>query len=100
MYILIINPLSNKSSMLIAGFWCLCVCVFSLLLRPTEFNQGHLYDCGFRTHWNLVGSSVGTQLKTMSSLPLESISSQEFRRKEGRNREFWSMSGILRPCPV
>lgn len=34
----------------------------SCVLRPSEFNQGHLPDHGFGiVHWSLMGTSVGTQ---------------------------------------
>lgn len=61
----------------------------------TEFNQGHLNDLGSGIiHWNLwrlVGSPMGTQLKTMTSLPLVFFSSHEF------SMERW---GSVSPSPM
>lgn len=55
---------------------------FCFVSWTSEFNQGHLNDLGSGIiHWNLwrlVGSPMGTQLKTMISLPLVFFSSHEF----------------------
>ncbi|KAL6038875.1 hypothetical protein STEG23_007703 [Scotinomys teguina] len=42
--------------------------------RYTKFNQHHSFDGFGIIGWYLVGSSVGTQLKIMTTSPSESIS--------------------------
>lgn len=55
---------------------------FCFVSGITEFNQGHLNDLGSEIiHGNLgrlVASPMGTQLKTMISLPVVFFSSHEF----------------------
>jgi hypothetical protein len=48
---------------------------FFSFFDPFEFNQDHLCDVGFETvPLSTVGSSVGTQLKTVSAPPPEPTS--------------------------
>lgn len=57
------HPLLSHPSQLPApaSALSLCMCV-NPLLRPSEFNQGHLYDREFETlHWCLVGLLGMTQ---------------------------------------
>lgn len=59
----------------------LFVCLF--VLKPSEFNWNHLFDQGLATiHWNLMGSLMDTQLKTMTASPPVSSSSQKFSEVE------------------
>lgn len=55
---------------------------FCHVLWLTGLNHEHLCDHGFGTnHWSPVGSSMGTQCKTMTVRPPEFINSQYFLRE-------------------
>lgn len=52
---------------------------FACILRPAELNQDPLSDHGLGTiHWMLMHSSLGTQLKTITVFPPESIHTQSY----------------------
>lgn len=55
---------------------------FPSVLRPSEFNQDYLCDHGFgNICWNLVGSWVDTQMKTITAPSPESITRKQFTRE-------------------